>query len=89
MTDGNAAQKSIARLWPLFVEQATKILDAEQERLSEEGHLMDSDECIQVLREASSQFSQTGDAACALAPSEIPECGCCGRTDQCDDDCDA
>lgn len=59
MIDGNVVQKSIAALWPLFVEQAKKLLNAEQERLSEEGYLMDSDECIQVLQEASPQYAET------------------------------
>lgn len=39
-------------LWVLFVEQAAHILEAEQERLSAEDYLMDSDDCIQTLREA-------------------------------------
>lgn len=43
---------SLESLWVLFVEQAAHILDAEQERLSAEDYLMNSDDCIRVLREA-------------------------------------
>jgi hypothetical protein len=38
--------------WPSFVEKAAEILSTEQERLSAEGYLMDSDDCIAVLRES-------------------------------------
>lgn len=47
-----AVPMSLESPWVLFVEQAAQILDAEQERLSAEGYLMDSGDCIQTLREA-------------------------------------
>lgn len=57
MITDTAVRGWVARLWPLFVEEAAKVLDAEQERLSAEGYLMDSDDCIQTLREAAEQLA--------------------------------
>lgn len=49
VADEQAEQQPAA--WPEFVERAAQILGAEQERLSAEDYLMDSDDCIKVLRE--------------------------------------
>lgn len=49
VADEQGEQQPVA--WPEFVERAAQILDAEQERLSAEDYLMDSDDCIKVLRE--------------------------------------
>lgn len=38
--------------WHTFVGVAKQLLDEEQERLSAEGYLMDSDDCIKVLQES-------------------------------------
>ncbi|TLX65090.1 hypothetical protein DN820_01895 [Stutzerimonas nosocomialis] len=48
--------------WPQFVERAAQILGAEQERLSAEDYLMDSDDCIKVLRETVAALSAQGGA---------------------------
>lgn len=44
-----------------FVEKAARILDEEQGRLSEENYLMDSEDCIKVLREYSQPAEDQND----------------------------
>ena len=57
--DEQAEQQPVA--WDVFVERAAQILDAEQRRLSAEDYLMDSDDCIKVLRETVAALSQQTD----------------------------
>lgn len=38
--------------WPQAVDRAARLIDEEQERMTAEGYLMDSDDCCDVLRES-------------------------------------
>lgn len=46
-----------------FLDWAEKVLNNEQQRLSADGYLMDSDDCIQVLREAAAPQPAKGDGS--------------------------
>lgn len=54
-----------------FLEWAERVLDAEQERLSAEDYLMDSEDCIKVLREAAAPTPPASEQQRAVVMPEI------------------